>query len=113
MLAALAVIVASQAVISSTFSIVQQCHAFECFPRVKAVHSRRWLDGQTYIPEINWILMIISLAVTVGLGDKNNIGYAYGKLIEHQVDWRIVILKQTEYTKYSRGCCPTVIDSYT
>lgn len=93
MVAALAVIVASQAVIASTFSIVQQCHAFECFPRVKAVHSRRWIPGQTYIPEINWILMIISLAATVGLGDMSNIGYAYGKLIEHQlVDWRIVIL---------------------
>lgn len=83
--AALAVIVASQAVIASTFSIVQQCHAFECFPRVKAVHSRRWIPGQTYIPEINWILMIISLVVTVGLGDMSNIGYAYGKLIEHQL----------------------------
>ncbi|XP_027342338.1 potassium transporter 3 isoform X1 [Abrus precatorius] len=76
--AALTVIVASQAVISTTFSIVQQCHAFECFPRVKAVHSRRWIRGQTYIPEINWILMIISLAVTVGLGDMNHTGYAYG-----------------------------------
>ena len=85
---ALAVIVASQAVVASTFSVVQQCHAFECFPRVKAVHSRRWIPGQTYIPEINWILMIIGLAVTIGLGDKNRIGYAYGKL----VDWRIVLL---------------------
>ncbi|KAE9597789.1 hypothetical protein Lal_00041515 [Lupinus albus] len=75
---ALAVIVSSQAVISATFSIVQQCHAFECFPRVKAVHSRRWMPGQTYIPEMNWVLMIISLAVTIGFGDKNHIGYAYG-----------------------------------
>ncbi|KAL1364331.1 hypothetical protein HN51_012516 [Arachis hypogaea] len=76
--AALAAIVASQGVISSTFSIVQQCHAFECFPRVKAVHSRRWIHGQTYIPEINWVLLIISLVMTVGFGDKNHIGYAYG-----------------------------------
>ncbi|KAK2385186.1 potassium transporter [Trifolium repens] len=76
--AALAAIVASQAVISSTFSIVQQCHAFECFPRIKAVHSRRWINGQTYIPEINWILMVISLVVTVGFGNTTHIGYAYG-----------------------------------
>ncbi|XP_052732649.1 potassium transporter 3 isoform X2 [Vigna angularis] len=75
---ALAAVVSSQAVIASAFSTVQQCHAFECFPRVKAVHSRRWIPGQTYIPEINWILMIISLAVTVGLGDINRIGHAYG-----------------------------------
>lgn len=76
--ASLAAIVASQAVISSTFSIVQQCHAFECFPRIKAVHSRRWLNGQIFIPELNWVLMIISLAVTVGFGDTSHIGYAYG-----------------------------------
>ncbi|KAI4326877.1 hypothetical protein L6164_019401 [Bauhinia variegata] len=75
---ALAAIVASQAVISAAFSIVQQCHAFECFPRVKVVHSRRWIHGQTYIPEINWVLMIFSLAVTVGFRDINQIGYAYG-----------------------------------
>ncbi|XP_047156294.1 potassium transporter 3-like [Vigna umbellata] len=75
---ALAAVVSSQAVIASAFSTVQQCHAFECFPRVKVVHSRRWIPGQTYIPEINWILMIISLAVTVGLGDINRIGHAYG-----------------------------------
>jgi len=90
---ALSVVVSSQAVIASTFSTVQHCHAFESFPRVKAVHSRRWIPGQTYIPEINWILMIISLAVTVGLEDINSIGHAYGKLIEHQlVDLRIVML---------------------
>ncbi|WVZ25610.1 hypothetical protein V8G54_004154 [Vigna mungo] len=75
---ALAAVVSSQAVIASAFSTVQQCYAFECFPRVKAVHSRRWIPGQAYIPEINWILMIISLAVTVGLGDINRIGHAYG-----------------------------------
>ncbi|KAF7828206.1 potassium transporter 3 [Senna tora] len=76
--AALAAIVASQAVISATFSIIKECHAFECFPRVKFVHSRRWLHGQTYIPEINWILMIVSLAVTIGFGDAIHIGYTYG-----------------------------------
>jgi len=93
LVSALAAVVSSQAVIASAFSTVQQCHAFECFPRVKAVHSRRWIPGQTYIPEINWILMIISLAVTVGLGDINRIGHAYGKLTEHQlVDWRILML---------------------
>ncbi|KAK4262832.1 hypothetical protein QN277_028337 [Acacia crassicarpa] len=76
--AVLAAIVASQAVISAAFSIVKQCHAFDCFPCVKFVHSRRWIQGQTYIPEINWILMIISLAVAIGFGDPIHIGYAYG-----------------------------------
>ncbi|KAJ7944985.1 Potassium transporter [Quillaja saponaria] len=76
--AVLAAVVSSQAVISATFSIIKQCHALECFPRVKIVHTRRWIHGQIYVPEINWILMILCLAVTVGLQDTNHIGYAYG-----------------------------------
>ncbi|XP_061988936.1 potassium transporter 3 [Rosa rugosa] len=75
--APLAAIVASQPVISSTFSVVKQCHAIRCFPRVKIVTNRR-IPGQLYIPEINWILMILSLAITIGFRDTNYIGNAYG-----------------------------------
>lgn len=77
-LATLATIVASQAVVSATFSIIKQCHALGCFPRIKVVHKSRWIDGQIYIPEINWVLMILCLAVTVGFQDANRIGNAYG-----------------------------------
>ncbi|XP_023923024.1 potassium transporter 3 [Quercus suber] len=77
-LATFAAIVASLAVISGTISVVKQCHALECFPRVKVVHSRRWIHGQIYIPEINWILMILNLAVTVCFQDAKRIGNAYG-----------------------------------
>ncbi|XP_073003878.1 probable potassium transporter 2 [Typha latifolia] len=76
--ATLASIVASQAVISATFSIVKQCHALGCFPRVKVVHTSRWIYGQIYIPEINWILMVLCLAVTIGFQDTTVIGNAYG-----------------------------------
>ncbi|WOL06737.1 potassium transporter 7 [Canna indica] len=76
--ATLAAIVASQAVISATFSIVKQCHALGCFPRVKVVHTSRWIYGQIYIPEINWILMLLCLAVTIGFRDTTLIGNAYG-----------------------------------
>ncbi|XP_072985211.1 potassium transporter 7-like [Typha latifolia] len=76
--ATLAAIVASQAVISATFSIVKQCNALGCFPRVKVVHTSRWIYGQIYIPEINWILMLLCLAVTIGFQDTTLIGNAYG-----------------------------------
>ena len=77
--ATLAAIVASQAIISSTLSTIKECHAFECFPRVKIVHTRRWLPGQIYIPEINWIIMILSLTATIGFQDTNKLGNAYGR----------------------------------
>lgn len=78
-IATLAAIVGSQAVITATFSIVKQCHALGCFPRVKVVHTSRHIYGQIYIPEINWILMILTLSITIGFQDTNLIGNAYGE----------------------------------
>ncbi|KAG9128924.1 hypothetical protein Leryth_009655 [Lithospermum erythrorhizon] len=77
-IATLASIVGSQAIITATFSIVKQCHALGCFPRVKVVHTSKNIYGQIYIPEINWILMIITLAIAVGFQDTTEIGNAYG-----------------------------------
>ncbi|KAJ4954674.1 hypothetical protein NE237_011457 [Protea cynaroides] len=77
-LATLAAIVSSQSVISATFSIIKQCQALGCFPRVKIVHTSRWIHGRIYIPEINWILMVLTLTVTIGFQDTDLIGNAYG-----------------------------------
>lgn len=71
-------IVGSQAVISATFSIIKQCQSLNCFPRVKVVHTSKQIMGRIYIPEINWILMILCLAVTLGFRDTTAIGNAYG-----------------------------------
>ncbi|KAI5435107.1 potassium transporter 1 [Lathyrus oleraceus] len=79
--ATLAAVVGSQAVISATFSIISQCCALNCFPRVKIVHTSSKIYGQIYVPEINWILMCLCLAVTIGLRDTNMMGHAYGLAI--------------------------------
>ncbi|GAB2262395.1 hypothetical protein Droror1_Dr00003392 [Drosera rotundifolia] len=76
--ATFAAAVGSQGVISATFSIISQCSALHCFPRVKIVHTSSEIYGQIYIPEVNWILMCLCLAVTIGLKDTNMIGHAYG-----------------------------------
>nr|XP_024372898.1 potassium transporter 7-like isoform X2 [Physcomitrium patens] len=78
LIATLAAIVGSQAVISATFSIVKQCVSLYCFPRVKVIHTSREIHGQIYIPEINWILFLLCLAITVGFRDTTTIGNAYG-----------------------------------
>lgn len=80
-IATLAAIVASQAIITATFSIIKQCHALGCFPRVKVVHTSKHIYGQIYIPEINWILMILTLAIAIGFQDTTMIGNAYGKSV--------------------------------
>ncbi|KAK4772521.1 hypothetical protein SAY86_014296 [Trapa natans] len=75
--ATLAAIVASQATISATFSIIKQAHALGCFPRVKVVHTSKKFLGQIYIPDINWILMVLCIAVTAGFKNQSQIGNAY------------------------------------
>lgn len=77
--ATLASIVGSQAVISATFSIIKQCQALGCFPWVKVVHTSNDIHGQIYIPEINWIMLILTLSLTVGFQNTIEIGNAYGK----------------------------------
>ncbi|KAI4326289.1 hypothetical protein MLD38_031618 [Melastoma candidum] len=80
-LSLLASAVGSQATITASFSIINQCLALGCFPRVKVIHTSEKIRGQVYIPDINWFLMILSLAVTVGFDDIKNIGYVTGMAV--------------------------------
>ncbi|KAI3664923.1 hypothetical protein L6452_43535 [Arctium lappa] len=79
--ATLAAIVASQATISATFSIIKQANALGCFPRVKVVHTSKKFLGQIYVPDINWILMVLCIVVTVGFKNQSQIGNAYGTAV--------------------------------
>ncbi|CAK8544313.1 unnamed protein product [Lathyrus sativus] len=76
--AVLAAIIASQAMISGAFSIIQQSLSLGCFPRVQIVHTSEKYEGQVYIPEVNYILMIACIAITVGFKTTTKIGNAYG-----------------------------------
>ncbi|KAJ8435733.1 hypothetical protein Cgig2_017712 [Carnegiea gigantea] len=76
--AILASIIASQAMISGTFSIIQQSLSLGCFPRVKVVHTSDKFEGQVYIPEFNYLLMICCVLVTLGFKTTKKIGNAYG-----------------------------------
>ncbi|KAB1203069.1 Potassium transporter 5 [Morella rubra] len=75
--AVLAAIIASQAMISGTFSIVQQSLSLGCFPRVQIVHTSTKYEGQVYIPEINYLLMVACIGVTLGFRSPTRIGNAY------------------------------------
>ncbi|CAI8585338.1 unnamed protein product [Vicia faba] len=77
-IAVFAAVVGSQAIITGTFSIIKQCSALNCFPRVKVVHTSSKIHGQIYIPEINWLLMLLTLAVTIGFRNTQHLGHASG-----------------------------------
>jgi len=84
-LSLLASAVGSQAAITATFSIIKQCLALDCLPRMKVVHTSNKIHGQVYIPDVNWILMVLCLAVTFAFRNIPHIGYAIGKRLWHSI----------------------------
>ena len=77
-IAVAAAIIASQAMISGTFSIISQSLTLGCFPRVKVVHTSDKFEGQVYIPDVNYMLMICCVIVTLAFKTTDKIGNAYG-----------------------------------
>uniref|UniRef100_M0ZQS1 Potassium transporter 17 n=1 Tax=Solanum tuberosum TaxID=4113 RepID=M0ZQS1_SOLTU len=75
----LAAVVASQSMISATFSIVKQSLALGCFPRVNIIHTSSKHEGQIYSPEVNYILMILCVTLVLGFKGGVELANAYGK----------------------------------
>ena len=68
-------IIANQAMIFWTF---QQSLSLGCFPRVKIVHTSAKYEGQVYNLEVNYLLMLACVGVTIGFRTTSKIGNAYG-----------------------------------
>ncbi len=77
-LATVAAVIASQALISGAFSLTRQAVQLGYSPRVTILHTSRSEAGQIYVPEINNILMIGCLVLVVAFGSTTAIGAAYG-----------------------------------
>ncbi|KAL9269594.1 Potassium transporter 5-like protein [Drosera capensis] len=73
-----AAVIASQAMISGAFAIISQSLRLGCFPRVKVIHTSTKYAGQVYIPEVNYVLMIASVIITIVFRTTVQIGNAYG-----------------------------------
>jgi KUP system potassium uptake protein len=76
--ATLAAIVASQALISGSFSLTHQAVQLGYTPRVTIVHTSKQEAGQIYIPEVNKALAIGTLLLVFGFGSSTALGGAYG-----------------------------------
>ncbi|MBA3499608.1 MAG: potassium transporter Kup, partial [Deltaproteobacteria bacterium] len=77
-LATLAAIIASQALISGAFSLTNQAVQLGFMPRVTVIHTSSKERGQIYIPEVNWLLMIGSVSLVFAFGSSQKLAAAYG-----------------------------------
>ena len=78
LLATMATIIASQAVISGAFSVTQQAIQLGFIPRLRITHTSESAAGQIYIPMINWALMVMVILLVLVFGSSSNLAAAYG-----------------------------------
>jgi KUP system potassium uptake protein len=77
-LSTLATVIASQAVISGTYSMTKQAIQLGFLPRTKIVHTSSREIGQIYVPFVNWMLLVAIVAAVIGFGSSDNLASAYG-----------------------------------
>jgi len=112
-LATLATIIASQAVISGAFSVTQQAIQLGFIPRLKITHTSASAAGQIYIPVINWALMVMVILLVVTFKSSSNLAAAYGiavtgAMLIDTVLIAVVLLSLWKWNKIAAGVLITV-----
>jgi len=77
-LATMATVIASQALISGAFSLTMQATQLGYSPRVRIRHTSETEAGQIYVPAINWALMLACIGLVLGFRSSTNLAAAYG-----------------------------------
>jgi KUP system potassium uptake protein len=77
-MAALATVIASQAVISGAFSLTHQAIRLGYVPHLKVVHTSADEKGQIFIPQLNWMLFLATIALVAYFRTSDNLAAAYG-----------------------------------
>jgi KUP system potassium uptake protein len=77
-LATIATVIASQAIITGAYSMTRQAMQLGWLPRMKITQTSEEGYGQIYVGVVNWLLMIVTLGLTIGFGKSDNLAAAYG-----------------------------------
>ena len=77
-LATAATVIASQAIITGTFSLTRQAIQLGLVPRMRVVHTHGEEEGQIYIPAVNFLLMFAAIGLVLGFKSSGELSTAYG-----------------------------------
>jgi KUP system potassium uptake protein len=77
-LATMATVIASQAVITGAFSLTRQAVSLNILPRMTVLHTSETQHGQIYMPLVNGLLMVAVVLLVLGFGSSSHLGAAYG-----------------------------------
>src|ERR1019366_5447928 len=76
-LATIATIIASQAIITGSFSLTRQAMQLGWFPGVRIRQTSSEEYGQIYVPFVNWTMMVLTVVLTVSFGSSDRLAGAY------------------------------------
>jgi KUP system potassium uptake protein len=80
-LATVATIIASQAIITGSFSLTRQAMQLGWFPGVRIRQTSSEEYGQIYVPFVNWAMMVLTVTLTVSFGSSDRLAGAYGTAV--------------------------------
>lgn len=78
LLSTIATIIASQAVITGSFSLTRQAIQLGYLPRMRITHTSAAQIGQIYIAPVNWLLMVCTIGLVIGFQSSSKLAAAYG-----------------------------------
>ena len=80
-LAMIATIIASQAIITGSFSLTRQAMQLGWFPGMRIRQTSADEYGQIYVPFVNWTMMVLTVALIVSFGSSDRLAGAYGTAV--------------------------------
>jgi KUP system potassium uptake protein len=80
-MATVATIIASQAIITGSFSMTRQAMQLGWLPGVSIRQTSDLIYGQIYVPVVNWLLMAATVAITIAFGSSDRLAGAYGTAV--------------------------------
>jgi len=94
LLATVATIIASQAIITGSFSMTRQAMQLGWLPGLTIRQTSDRVYGQIYVPVVNWLLMVASVSTTIAFGSSDRLASAYGTAVATTMLLTTVLLYQ-------------------
>jgi KUP system potassium uptake protein len=107
-LAACATVIASQAVISGTFSMVRQGIQLGYLPRARVLHTSKEMEGQIYLPTVNAMLFVAVMVAVLMFRTSQNLGAAYGIAVSGTMLLTTVLILVVARHNWRWGALPLV-----
>ncbi|MCD6055238.1 MAG: Kup system potassium uptake protein [Gammaproteobacteria bacterium] len=103
-LATAATIIASQAILTGLFSVAYQCILLNYLPRLKVKHTSEALRGQIYIPDINFLIYVLTMIAILKFGSSESLAAIYGLCVASimMITTLLVFILAATHLKWSK-----------